>query len=167
MDPQQSWYVIQSKPHQENLVIAQLRQRQIKSFFPLIETETMQFGRVVTRIQPLFPNYLFARFDYFQQGSQIIWNYGIQRIVSFSGEPLPVAPEVVKLIRTRVDRKGIVRFRQAFKPNQPVRIVGGPFKDVEAIFLKEMTGTSCVKVLLSVLGTQPRVELPRAMLRPM
>ncbi len=161
------WYVIQSKAHQENLVIAQLTRSGIRSFFPLIEYESMQFGRIVNRIQPLFPSYLFACFDYHHQGGQIVWNYGLKRIVSFSGEPACVPLDVVRLIRMRADRKGIIRMNRSFSPNQPVRIVGGPFKDMEAIFVAEMSGTSRVKVLLSVMGTQPRLELPRAMLRPM
>lgn len=166
MDRGSAWYVVQSKPRQENLVISQLKQHHIRSFFPLIEMDVMQFGRVVPRVQPLFPSYIFAHFDYNLQGSQVIWNFGTRRVISFSGEPAPVAPEIIRLIKERANRNGVVRLDTKFKPNQPVRIVYGPFKDLEGIFVEEMTGTDRVKVLLTVMGMQPRIELSAAMLRP-
>src|SRR5437867_9652279 len=56
------WYVVQTKPHQEERVIAHLslRSRAIESFLPKIEIVRRHAGRRIKHLDPLFPTYLFV-----------------------------------------------------------------------------------------------------------
>src|SRR5207247_7747765 len=55
------WYVIQTKPRQEERLVAHLarRARAAEPFLPKIEVIRKRAGRGVASLEPLFPNYLF------------------------------------------------------------------------------------------------------------
>ena len=60
---QRSWYVVQTKPGNEYRVETNLSNQEIEVFLPLLETFQHSSGKMIQKIKPLFPNYLFAKLD--------------------------------------------------------------------------------------------------------
>jgi len=79
--------------------------------------------------------------------------------LGFGGYPVPLAEEVIMIIKSRVDENNVVRIKHDFKPNDVVRIKAGPLKDLMGIFERWMSDRERVRILLNLIGYQPAVEL--------
>ncbi len=68
------------------------------------------------------------------------------------------------MIKGRMDATGVVRRGFHFAANDKVRIKSGPFRDFVGLFEKWVPASERVRVLLSLVGFQPTIELHSCML---
>ena len=82
-------------------------------------------------------------------------------LISGGGEPVMVPPAIVEEIKRR-GKDGIVELApRKLDPGQKIRIVDGPFRDIEAIFDRYLSGSERVAILLDALGASTiRIVLP-------
>ena len=153
------WFVIETKPNGEFQVSVRLNQLEIQSFIPMIQSETIVFGRILQQVKPLFPNYIFAKFDYDLMGSKVKWLSGIKQILSSGNGPIAVTEEIINAIKQRMGKKGVIEHQKRFRPRQPVRIAHGPLKDFDGVFLRDMPGRDRVQILLRVLEFSHKIEI--------
>jgi transcriptional antiterminator RfaH len=158
------WYVIQTKPKKEEEAKSYLSTTGLEIFNPLMETFLPRNGRLSKEFKPLFPNYIFGKFDIGQDYNLVRWARGVKKILGFGGNFTPVSEEAVELIRKRTDSNDIVRKNYHFEPNELVRIKSGPLKDLLGIFDRWASDSDRVRVLLNLLGYQPAVELHYSMI---
>lgn len=158
------WYVIQTKPKKEEEATSYLSTRGVEIFSPLIESFAMRNGRMRKEFKPLFPNYIFGNFDLEQNYPLVRWGRGVNRVLGFGGYPVPVAEEVIELIKKRTDGDGIIKKTHQFEPNDVVRIKSGPLRDLLGIFERWVSDSERVRVLLNLIGYQPAVELHCSMI---
>lgn len=158
------WYVIQTKPNREEQVHSFLSLKGIEMFSPRMETFVFGNGRGCKELKPLFPTYLFGKFDVEQNYPLVRWARGVKKILSFTGYPTPISEAVVELIKRRTDTNGIVRKSLSLFPNDPVRINVGPLKDLVGMFERWVSDRERVRILLNVIGYQPTVELHFSMI---
>jgi len=158
------WYVIQTKPNREEQVHSFLSLKGVEMFDPLMETVRLRNGMELKKLKPLFPTYLFGKFDAEEYYPLVRWARGVKGILSFGGYPTPVSEVVVELIRQRTDKNGIVRRTLSLIPNETIRIKSGPLKDLLGIFERWISDRERVRVLLNVIGYQPTVELHYSMI---
>jgi transcriptional antiterminator RfaH len=109
--------------------------------------------------KPLFPGYIFGKFDIYSDYSLVKWARGVKKVLSFGGYPVPVSETVVDLIRARTDVTGVVRRLHSFSPNDVIRIKAGPLRDLLGIFERWMPDRERVRILLNLVGYQPTIEL--------
>jgi transcriptional antiterminator RfaH len=124
----------------------------------------MRNGRMSKKFKPLFPNYIFGNFDLEQNYPLVRWGRGVKRVLGFGGYPVPVAEEVIELIKKRTDGNGIIKKPHHFEPNDVVRIKSGPLRDLLGIFERWVSDSERVRVLLNLIGYQPAVELHCSMI---
>jgi transcriptional antiterminator RfaH len=153
------WYVIQTKPKKEEEANSYLSTKGVEIFSPLMEAFTTRNARITKGLKPLFPGYIFGKFDLDQDYSLVRWGKGVKCILGFGGYPTPISEEVVEIIKARTDIEGIVRTEHPFKPNDVVRIKTGPLKDLLGIFERWVSDSDRVKILLNLIGYQPAVEI--------
>ena len=158
------WYVIQTKCNREEEVQSFLASKEVEIFEPLMETFHLINGNESKKLKPLFPTYLFGKFDVEQDYPLVRWARGVKKILSFGGYPTPISETIVELIKRRTNADGIVRKSLSLSPNDPVRIDVGPLKDLVGIFERWVSDGERVRVLLNVIGYQPTVELHFSML---
>jgi len=158
------WYVIQTKPKKEEEATSYLSTKGIRIFSPLLETFTMKSARVTKGMKPLFPGYIFGKFDLEQNYPLVRWGKGVKCVLGLGGYPTPIPEEVVEIIRERTDDRGVVRMKQNFRPNEVVRIKTGPLKDLLGIFERWVSDSDRVRILLSLIGFQPAVEIHYSMI---
>jgi len=82
------WYLIQTKPKQENRAIENLELQGVNAFCPKVFVEKIIRGKRKVLKEVLFPNYLFVQFDQ-ENISALSINYtrGVNRIISFGNKP--------------------------------------------------------------------------------
>jgi len=76
-----SWYVIHTKPSNEHRVETNLSNQEIEVFLPLLETFQYISGKIIPKIKPLFPNYLFAKLDIDVHYYKVKWTRGVSKIL--------------------------------------------------------------------------------------
>jgi transcriptional antiterminator RfaH len=158
------WYVIQTKPKKEEEAKSYLSTRGLEIFNPLMETFSSKNGRVNKELRPLFPNYIFGKFDLEQNYPLVRWARGVNKILGFGGYPASVSEGVIEMIKRRTDHYGIVRKTYQFEANDTVRIKSGPLGDLLGIFERWVSENDRVRILLNLIGYQPAVELHYSMI---
>lgn len=154
-----NWYVIQPKAKKEEEAVSYLSLNGLEVFNPLMETFTPRNGRMNKELRPLFPSYIFGKFDIEQNYNLVRWARGVRKILGFGGLFIPVSEEVVELIKKRRDGNGIVRKTYHFESNDLIRIKSGPLKDLLGIFDRWVSDGERVRILLNLIGYQPEVEI--------
>ena len=153
--------MLQSKPQRENFLNEQLCLREIETYYPSVIVNPA--NPLSRKSKPYFPGYLFIQVDLDAVGfSKIQWLPGVQRVVSFGGEPATISDALVQSMRRRIDGNDLVDYRvlQKIKHGDTVSIQSGPFAGYRAIFDSRLKGNERVRVLLEMLqGRQVCVEL--------
>jgi len=72
----------------------------VEVFSPTMEIVIARGGRMTSEQRALFPGYLFGRFNLLEDYSLVRWA-GCQEDRGLGAEPIPVADEVIDLIRNR------------------------------------------------------------------
>jgi transcription elongation factor/antiterminator RfaH len=146
------WYVLNTKPHQEQCVAEQLRCRQLNVYLPIVRVNPV--NPRAAREQPYFPGYIFARFDLQAVGiSAVQWTPGLRRIVKVGDVPGIVPDAFISELRRRlaqISAAGGLVFEDLHS-GDVVRIVSGPMAGYEAVFDRRLSGSDRVRVLLEVI----------------
>jgi transcriptional antiterminator RfaH len=155
------WYLIRTKTGKERWVNDQLSEMLPEVFLPLLQARMPRWGKMAWSIMPLFPCYLFARFDLQRSYFDIKYLPGVQGIVSSGSDPLAVPPYVIDEIRRRAV-EGVIKLEEKpFDSGERVRVVEGPFRGFEAIFDRYLSGADRVAILLSAVEASGlRMVLP-------
>ncbi|MFB3887077.1 MAG: transcription termination/antitermination protein NusG [Thermodesulfobacteriota bacterium] len=159
------WYVVQTKPASEGRVRAHLTNQGIEVFLPLLKTSDYCWGKMVPRIRPFFPNYLFARIDLERSYYRVKWTRGVSKILGTGDRPVPISEKVIQSIQGKTGRDNLVDLEEEWKKGDIVQIASGPFKELRGIFQKKMSDQERVRILLSLLGVDVPVEISRWQIR--
>lgn len=118
------------------------------------------------RTESLFPRYVFVSADpEVTSLAPLRSTRGVAGVVKFGGVPAVVPDRVIEQIRLRLDAEtGLVNLQAPdLQPGMKVRIAQGPLEGVDGIF-RAAAGHDRVRVLLTLMGSEREVVLPRAAL---
>jgi transcriptional antiterminator RfaH len=159
------WYLVRTKPGKELWVRDQLSIRLTEVFLPMLRARMPRWGRLSMSIAPLFPCYLFARLDLQQHYFQVKYLAGVSGLVSAGSDPIAVPETIVSEIRSRGVNDVVEIREERYDKGERVRVVEGPFRSLEAIFDRYLSGAERAAILLSTIETAGvRVVLPAAAL---
>lgn len=160
------WYCIHTKRYKERWVTHQLVEVCAEVYLPLLRERRRVRRQEVWRIEPLFPSYVFARFALAPRFRAVRYTPGVLELVSGrEGEPLEVEPLIITALRERSPQGWLEVQPPPFVPGEELEVVDGPFQGLRALFQQELRGGERVAVLLELLSSHVRVELPRTCLR--
>ncbi len=160
--PNQSlWYVIHTKPGDEDRVRTNLENQEIETFLPLFETYQYCGGKMVQKIRPLFTNYLFAKLDLELHYYKVKWTRGVNKILGSGNSPIPISSKVVQTIKERSGKDNLVKLEDELKDGDIVQVNSGPFKSLRGVFQKIMSSKGRVRILLSLVGVDVPVQISR------
>ena len=153
------WYVLQTKPKQEARAELNLQRWGIETLAPkLREPSRSRTGESSYRVVPLFPGYLFARFDATALLAKIRLTRGIQRVVGFGEYATPIDASIIDLIRSRIRDDGFVPGPE-LRPGDRVEIVDGPLQSLVGVFEHYLNARDRVAILLTAIGCHARVHV--------
>jgi len=155
------WYVIQTKPGAEYRVQIHLINQGMEVFLPLVETLQESYGKMVTRIRPFFPNYLFVKIDLLTRYTMVKWTRGVNKILGTGHIPVPISERVVDTIKMRTGKNNLVRLEDEFKEGDIVRIISGPFKELRGVFQRKISNQGRINILLNLIGVDVPVQISK------
>jgi transcription antitermination factor NusG len=157
------WYALQVRSRHEMGVAGHLRGIGYEEFLPLYKCRKRWSDRIKEVQAPLFPGYLFCRFDP-QNRLPILKTPGVIQIVGYNRQPIPVDEDEVKSIQTLVT-SGIPNQPWPFlKVGERVQIEAGPLRGLEGV-LTEFKGNRRLILSVSLLQRSVAVEMDAAFVR--
>ena len=147
----QAWYLIYTKPKQEEIARLNLEQQNYEAYLPKVMGLKRKQGRSVKTVLPMFPRYLFIHLDnQTDDWVPIRSTIGVANLVRFGMEAARVPEKLVEEIRVRENPDGVIALPdKSFKKGETVRIATGPFEGYEAIF-SDRQAQNRVLVLLRI-----------------
>lgn len=159
--PHAAWYLVRAKTGKERWVRDQLATIVPEVFLPMLKAKAPRWGRMAQSIGPLFPCYVFARFDLQRHYFDVKYMAGVRGIVSAGPDPLAVPEAIVSEIRRRGVNDVVEIVEKPLGAGERVTVVEGPFRGFEAIFQRYLSGAERVAILLSAVEMGGlRVVLP-------
>lgn len=158
--PSAAWFCLRSQPKHEHIAAGHLRQIPgVDVFNPRIRfTRRTRKGPVVVT-ESMFPNYLFARFEWEAMLNRVHYSPGVAGIVHF-GDKWPTVPEMaIEEIRKCLGAAGVHEVSNEVRPGDEIEVAGGAFHGLTAVVSKVMSGKDRVLVLMDFLGRQSAVEV--------
>lgn len=151
MDAVSQWYVVLTKPRQEERAQEHLEQQGAQVFLPFFQRECVCKGKRVQRQEALFPGYLFLQSTPENPLlGKVRSTLGARGLLYFGSQPAVVST----LLVNDLQRRTLCNENSAlYKEGQKVALRSGPFKHYEAIF-QEYDGAERAIILLSLLGQQ-------------
>jgi len=156
-----NWHAVHTKPNQESLATASLQRLGVETFSPKLKQTKLVRRRRQEVIRPLFPGYLFARFDGNTRYRAVNYAAGVQRVVAWGTEPAIVDDHLIVSIRSRLQNGCVVISPPPFVAGQTIRITEGPLQGLEAVFEQELSDQQRIIVLLKTLAYKAKVVIDR------
>jgi transcription antitermination factor NusG len=159
------WFAVNVRTNREITVAQALQYKTCEVFLPLYGLRRTWSDRIVNLQAPLFPGYVFARFDTEDRTALIVTTPGVVRIVSFGGKAVPVEEREISFVRTIVASGLPAQPWLQVQPGLPVRILHGPLAGVEGA-LVELKKHHQLVVSISLLQRSVAVEINAAWAEP-
>lgn len=131
------WYGIRTRSNHEYTAALALKGKGYEPYVPIYNIRKRTLNDVVVqRERPLFPGYVFCRFDA-KKRLPILMTAGVVGVVGFGREPAPIPDDEIEAVKT-VLRSGLVAEPCAYlHEGQRVRVTYGSLEGVEGILLKK------------------------------
>lgn len=158
------WFALQVRSRREGVIAAHLEGQNFECFLPLYKSKRRWSDRVKEIDQPLFPGYLFCRFDLHNRGP-LLMTPGVQQIVGVGRTPMAIEEREIESVRLAIS-SGL--------PNQPwpyiqvgqkVRVNYGSLVNLEGI-LVNFKGSNRVVLSVTLLQRSLAMEVESAWVSP-
>ena len=160
------WYLIHTKPRQENIALENLQQQGYTCYLPLLNVEKIRRGKLAVVLEALFPRYLFIQLDTklsSQSWTPIRSTKGVNRLVAFGGQPAKVDEALVFILK-RAEETQPERLQKMFAAGDKVQLTQGAFAGLEGIY-QMADGESRAMVLIEILSKPVRIAVEQVELR--
>jgi transcription termination/antitermination protein NusG len=131
-----SWYALRTRSNCEKIAAASLGARCFEQFLPLYHIPKRSLDRATENSIPLFPGYLFCRFDPSCR-ARILGAVGVVAIVAFGGKPAPIDDSEIEGIRRALGSGQEMEPYPYLHEGQQIRIEKGPLRGLEGILIKK------------------------------
>jgi transcription antitermination factor NusG len=162
------WYACYTRARHEKRVHAMLEERGIETYLPLVDRVSQWKDRRREVAFPLFPSYVFGRFDALDM-HRVLSVPGIATLVRSNGRPAIIPSEELENVRLFVEALKAGDLKPERKPffakGQWVEVLDGPLRGVRGIVI-ESRGRRRVLVGLSAIGQGLEVDITTSLLQP-
>src|ERR1017187_468659 len=155
-----AWYGIHVKSRSERRAYQELSDRGFEAFLPVHRVKRRWSDRMKEIELPLFPGYLFCRFD-LSHRFRILNAPGVARIVSAGPNPIPISETEIRSVKPLVASKTALVPWPFLQVGQWVRIDHGPLEGIEGIVARAEDGRSRVVVSVTMLQRAVAAEIDR------
>lgn len=160
MEPH-AWFCLRSQPKHEHIAARHLRQLpQLDVFLPRIRFRRKTRTGSVWVTEALFPNYLFARFEWNLSLRRVIHSPGVSGVIHFGSHWPTIPGGLIAELRGLFGAEELHVLPAEPGVGDPVQITGGAFHGLEAVVTQVLPARRRVTVLLDFLGRQTAVEVP-------
>ncbi len=130
------WYALQTQPRREKKVAAQLVNKGVTTFLPVVAEVHRWSDRQKVIQVPLFTGYAFVRLAPTPQGRLLVLRTpGVVRFVGGNGEDHPIPDKQIDDIRAILEQKVPCTLYPFLRVGQRVRIRGGCLDGIEGLLV--------------------------------
>ncbi|MCK4559337.1 MAG: UpxY family transcription antiterminator, partial [Calditrichia bacterium] len=122
-----SWYAIYTKPRHEKKIHAQLTDKDIETFLPLVTRKRQWKDRKKNVEIPLFSSYLFVNFEY-KYRFDVLETDGVVKIVNFNGVPAVVPDWQIESLKQMLTYPKTLQLENYIQPGEIVEVTEGPMQ---------------------------------------
>jgi transcription antitermination factor NusG len=164
LSTESQWFALVVKPRHEKAVDTALRTKGIESFLPLYSERRRWADRYTNVILPLFPGYIFSRFD---PGSRsfILSTPGLFDIVRCGKEPVPIPAEEIAALQIAVNCGQPTEPWPHLAVGEIVDMDGGPMAGLSGKVL-EIKNSMRLVLSVGLLNRSILIEIEREWIRP-
>ena len=156
------WYVIHTKPRQEQRALENLQRQGFEAWLPMIALEKVRRSRLTQVTEPMFSRYLFIRLDTTQTNwSPIRSTLGVSKLVSFGNVPAAVPDALIDMLRESPPLPP----QRLMNPGDEVQLVEGPLRGLRGIY-QQHDGEARAMVLIELLSQPQTIQIELQALRP-
>jgi transcriptional antiterminator RfaH len=154
------WFILQLKSNSHQIATKNLNRQGFETFLPLKDTTSRRLSRFVNTTKPLFPGYMFIRFDRAEPEWHKINNtYGVSRLITFNSVLKSIPTGFVDNLRKRYDLSGKLLPIQTYKKGDQVKVLAGPFANFIAT-VEEYEADQRIWILMDLMGRKTKIQTP-------
>jgi transcription antitermination factor NusG len=159
------WYALHVRSRFEKLVLTQLEGKGYEAFLPMYTSVRRWSDRTKSASLPLFPNYIFCRFDVHSR-LPILVTQGVNFVVGAGKTPIPVDDQEIAALRYVLAANVTPQPWPYIGAGEVVRVIQGPLKGVTGIVLRTK---GCDRLILSIslLMRSVAMEIDRRHIEPL
>jgi transcriptional antiterminator RfaH len=164
---EKDWYAIYTKPKEEPRADMNLAAWGVETLAPkILERRTNEFsGKPSYFVKPLFPRYIFARFNAERLLRKVHYTRGVHSIVSLDGRPIKVDESVIEVVKSRIKEDGYVKIGEDLNVSDKVVVKSGALKNFEGIFERRIKASDRIMILMTAITYQGRISIEEQMVQ--
>ena len=154
------WFILQFKSNSHHLAAKNLNRQGFETFLPLHEATSRRLCRFINTSKPLFPGYMFIRFDKAEsEWHKINSTYGVSRLITFNSILKSIPTIFVDHLMKRYDLSGKLLSIQKLKKGDRVEVLKGPFANFIAT-VEKYEADQRIWILMDLMGRKTKIQTP-------
>lgn len=164
VEPKTCWFALQVRSRKESYVASQIQGYGYECLLPTYKSVRKWSDRVKELEQPLFPGYLFCRFD-FQSRRPVVTTPGVLQVVGYGRTAIPVSDEEIQALQLALSSGMPKQPWPYLEVGQRVRVNYGTLAGLEGI-LVNVKGNHRVVLSVTLLQRSVAMEVETSWLSP-
>lgn len=162
-DEKSRWYCLRTQIKREHVATSQLaKEANVDVFCPRVRFQRLTKRGKVWFNEAMFPNYVFARFNWDEQLRHVQSVMGVAGIVRFGDYSPNISSAVIADLKASLDDSDLKVFVDPLEIGDEITISTGPFMGLTAVVTKLLPAKERVKVLLEFLGQPTETDVAAA-----
>ena len=154
------WFILQFKSNSHHLAAKNLNRQGFETFLPLHETTSRRLSRFINTSKPLFPGYMFVKFDRAESTwHKIDSTYGVSRLITFNSILKSIPTSFIDSLMKRYDLSGKLLPIQKLKKGDQVTVLKGPFANFIAT-VEKYEADQRIWILMDLMGRKTKIITP-------
>ncbi len=148
-----NWYLLYCKRGEQARAKLHLEHQGVECYYPQITIEKIVRGKRQSKLEPLFPSYVFIRFDC-EKGPTFTTVRSTRGVVDFvrqGATPQVLQSELIDTLKN-VEQQEVAPQTQGPEKGQTLRVRSGQFAGIDAIY-QEPDGETRSILLVTLLNT--------------
>ena len=161
------WFILQFKANSHHQAAKNLNQQGFEIFLPLNNNTSRKASRFINTLRPLFPGYMFIKFDKTEDKWHKIKNtYGVSRLITFNSSLKSIPTTFIDSLMKRYDPSGKLIPIIEMKKGDKVEILEGPFANFIAT-VEKYESEQRIWILMDLMGRKAKLQTPLNALQPL
>ena len=154
------WFILQFKSNSHNLAAKNLNRQGFETFLPLHDTTSRRTSRFINTSKPLFPGYMFIKFDKAKsEWYKINSTYGVSRLITTNSILKSIPAIFVDHLMKRYDLSGKLIPIKNLKKGDQVTVLKGPFANFIAT-VEKYEADQRIWILMDLMGRKTKIQTP-------
>ena len=152
------WFILQFKSNSHHKAEKNLNQQGFETFLPLYNTTSRNLSRFRNTSKPLFPGYMFIKFDRAESKWHKINNtYGVSRLITFRSILKSIPTTFVDSLMRRYDSSDKLIPVKKLKKDDQVKVLRGPFANFIAT-VEKYESDQRIWILLDLMNRKTKIQ---------